>query len=121
MFLYCWPGCLTVMYNAEAVGLVQIADIRRHNDYAMWMKICRKASCHLLSDNLARYRKRRGSISERNYMTLIRWHYKLFREAEGRNVIASVYCTFWNLVFGVLKKMFYVKRGYRPDRAREGF
>lgn len=29
MFAFCWPGCLTVMYNREKVGLVQIADIKR--------------------------------------------------------------------------------------------
>lgn len=30
---YCWPGCLTVMYNANVVGLIQIADIKKNNDY----------------------------------------------------------------------------------------
>ena len=35
MFNYCWPGCLTVMYDAEKVGLIQIADIKKNNDYAM--------------------------------------------------------------------------------------
>ena len=39
MFNYCWPGCLTVMYYANAVGLIQIADIKKTNDYAMWMKV----------------------------------------------------------------------------------
>ena len=36
MFNYCWPGCLTVMYEAETVGLIQIAYIKKNNDYAMW-------------------------------------------------------------------------------------
>ena len=43
MYNFCWPGCLTVMYDAEAVGLIQIADIRKNNDYAMLMKVCQKA------------------------------------------------------------------------------
>ena len=30
MFNYCWPGCLTVMYDSEAVGLLQIADIQKN-------------------------------------------------------------------------------------------
>ena len=42
MFNYCWPGCLTVMYDAEAYGLLQIEDIKKNNDYAMWLKVCRK-------------------------------------------------------------------------------
>ncbi len=28
-FNYCWPGCLTVMYDVEKVGLIQIADIKK--------------------------------------------------------------------------------------------
>ena len=110
MFRYCWPGCLTVMYNAEAVGLVQIVDIKKNNDYAMWLQVCRKASCYLLDETLACYRKRSGSISRHSYTKLIRWHYKLFREAEGMGAIASVFCTFRNLVYGVLKKLFYVRK-----------
>ncbi len=31
MYNYCWPGCLTVMYDAEAVGLVQIENIKKNN------------------------------------------------------------------------------------------
>ena len=29
MFSYCWPGCLTVMYDAEIIGLIQIEDIKK--------------------------------------------------------------------------------------------
>lgn len=110
MFCYCWPGCLTVMYDAEAVGLVQIADIRKNNDYAMWLKICKKADCYLLDEDLARYRKRSGSISSHSYTALIRWHYRLFRQAEGQGVILSTLNTLRNLVFGGYKKLRYVKR-----------
>ena len=31
MYNYCWMGCLTVMYDAEAIGLVQIEDIKKNN------------------------------------------------------------------------------------------
>ncbi|MBE6550995.1 MAG: glycosyltransferase family 2 protein [Ruminococcaceae bacterium] len=82
MYAYCWPGCLTVMYDAGVVGLVQIEDIKKNNDYAMWLKACKKADCYLLKENLASYRKRIGSISNHSYMALIKWHYKLFRDAE---------------------------------------
>ena len=59
MFNYCWLGCLTVMYDREYVGLIQIADIKKNNDYAMWLKVCRKADCYLLNKCLAKYRKGR--------------------------------------------------------------
>ena len=108
MYLYCWPGCLTVMYDAERIGLIQIVDIKKNNDYAMWLKICRKAKCYLLDEDLASYRKRSGSISSHGYVSLIRWHYKLFREAESRGILASLFCVFVNLLFGLAKKIRYV-------------
>lgn len=109
MYNYCWMGCLTVMYDAEKVGLVQIADIKKNNDYAMWLKVCRKTDCYLLNENLARYRKRSGSISNHGYMKLIKWHYKLYREAEKRNPVSSLVLTIRNLFFGAIKKLKYVK------------
>ena len=45
MFNYCWPGCLTVMYDRKKIGLIQIEDIKKNNDYAMWLKICKKTRC----------------------------------------------------------------------------
>ena len=112
MFNYCWPGCLTVMYDAEKIGLIQIADIKKNNDYAMWLKVCKKADCYLLSENLASYRRgRSGSISTHSISTLIGWHYRLFREAEGNNAVVACFNTMRNLVYGFYKKMVYVKRG----------
>ena len=136
MFNYCWPGCLTVMYNREVVGDIQIAEIQKNNDYAMWLKICRKADCYLLNENLATYRKRTGSITHaqrhceepqgracheqsvvvaiqcnlKSKFSMIQWHYKLYREAEGMNPVTSLFNTGRNLFFGVWKKMKYVKR-----------
>lgn len=108
MFNYCWPGCLTVMYDAEAVGLIQISDIKKNNDYAMWLKVCRKANCYLLDECLAQYRKgRTGSVSSHSFRTMIGWHYRLFREAEGFGVGKSVWLTVKNLVFGFYKKQMY--------------
>ena len=110
MYNYCWPGCLTVMYNAEKIGLIQIEDIRKNIDYAMWLKICKKANCYLLDEELAMYRKRSGSISNHSYWKLIKWHYKLYREAEKENVIMSIINTGRNIIFGIYKKKRYISR-----------
>lgn len=109
MFSYCWPGCLTVMYDREEVGLIQISNIKKNNDYAMWLKAIKKADCYLLKENLAKYRKRRGSISSGSYTSLIKWHYRLFREVEGSSKTAAALLTANNLFWGVIKKLFYVK------------
>lgn len=105
MFNFCWPGCLTVMYDREYVGEIQIADIKKNNDYAMWLKVCRRADCYLLDEILAKYRRgRAGSVSSHSIKTMIGWHYKLFREAEGQNVVSAVFNTCRNLGFGFYKK-----------------
>lgn len=111
MYNFCWPGCLTVMYDATKIGLIQIEDIKKNNDYAMWLQVCKKADCYLLDECLAKYRRgRAGSVSSHGIMTMIGWHYKLWREAEKRSVIASMWLTAVNLVFGFYKKLKYVKR-----------
>lgn len=110
MFNYCWMGCLTVMYDAEVVGLIQIEDIKKNNDYAMWLKVCRKAKCYLLNEQLAKYRKRSGSISRHGVKTLIGWHYKLWHEAEKSSLLVALWHTVCNLVFGFYKKMMYVRK-----------
>lgn len=111
MYAFCWPGCLTVMYDREAIGLIQITDIKKNNDYAMWLKVIKRADCYLLDEVLAKYRRGRiGSISTHSYATMIRWHYKLWHEAEKRNVAESVFWTCLNLICGVYKKLFFVKR-----------
>lgn len=111
MYNFCWPGCLTVMYDREYVGLIQIADIKKNNDYAMWLKVCHKADCHLLAEPLAKYRRGRvGSISTHGYASLMKWHYKLFYEANGNNVLYSLWLTAWNMVFGLYKKLIYSKK-----------
>lgn len=110
MYAYCWPGCLTVMYDRKFVGDIQIVDIRKNNDYAMWLKISKKAECYFLNQVLAKYRKRSGSISNHGYRELLLWHYRLFREAENENVIISTLLTIQNLLFGSLKKILYVKK-----------
>lgn len=111
MFNYCWLGCLTVMYDAETVGLIQIADIKKNNDYAMWLKVCKKADCYLLNEELALYRRgRQGSISTHSIKKLIGWHYKLHKEADGQNCLVALFNTGRNLLFGFYKKKRYVKK-----------
>lgn len=114
MFNYCWPGCLTVMYDATKIGVIQIGNIKKNNDYAMWLKICKIARCYLLDENLAEYRKgRKDSISTHSYINLIKWHYRLFYEEEKMGHIQSGVNTLRNLVFGLYKKKRYVKKKWR--------
>lgn len=117
MYDYCWPGCLTVMYDREFIGLIQIKGIKKNNDYAMWLKVIEKAECYLLDEVLAQYRRgRKGSISTHGYKTMIEWHYKLFRNEEEKSVVSSMMYTVRNIVWGIYKKTRYQNINKRVEK-----
>jgi len=110
MYNYCWLGCLTVIYNKEKIGNIQIENLDKNNDYAMWLKIVNKEKCYLLNEELAYYRIRSFSISNQKRLKLIKYHYKLFRKGEKQNIVFSLFNTFRNLLFGTYKKLVYVRK-----------
>lgn len=110
MFSCCWPGCLTVMYNRDKVGLIQIANIPKNNDSAMWLKVVRKSPCYLLKENLACYRRRKGSITPPGIFKRIFAHYPLFRVSEEMNPVSAFLFSLLNIVGNSYKKIFFVKR-----------
>jgi len=110
VYAFCWPGCLTVMYDREYYGLLQIKDIKKNNDYAMWLQLIQKMDCYLLNEVLAKYRRGRyGSVSSHSYFTMIKWHYKLWHDVMDKNGFSSLFWTGINIVCGVYKKFVYVK------------
>lgn len=112
MFRYCYLGCLTVMYDAETVGLLQTDERIGNglNDYALWLKAVKKAKCYYLDECLAAYRVRNSSLSHGKKARLIKEHYRLMRIGEGRNCLVSLWYTCVHMLFGVMKKLFYVKK-----------
>ena len=118
MYLYCWPGCLTVMYDMKKIGLVQIKDIKKNNDYLMWLQIIKKADCYAMKEVLSKYRRRQGSISNYSCIKLIKWHFIMFHFGEERGKLISVFLTMLNLFFGMIKKMIFIKKIDRYDSLR---
>ena len=111
MFCYNYLGCLTVMYDREKVGLIQVDEsIRSRNDYAIWLKACKKATCYRLCETLAKYRLRKQSVSHGSFKKSLKNQYRLYRISEGMNGLRSVWHVSWNLFFGALKKFFYKKK-----------
>lgn len=110
MFACCWPGCLSVMYDKEKIGIIQIKDIRKNNDTAMWLKVVQKAPCFLLKENLAKYRRRAVSITPKPLYKRIWAHYPLFRVAEEMGPIRAFFWVVMNIFGNAYKKVFYVKR-----------
>lgn len=109
MYNYCYPGCLTFMYSAKEMGLIQIKDIKKNNDYAIHLKLCKKANCYLLQENLAEYRIRKKSISHDKLSKKLKSHYDLFHYCDEKPAIVAFWFACWNMFWGVLKKKKYEK------------
>lgn len=109
MKLYCWPGSSSVMYHVPTVGLIQIADLKKNNDYAMWLKVIRKTDFYYMDECLESYRIRQGSISHDKLKKLIHSHYLLWHIGEEKSALSSYLWTGVNIIFAVYKKFFLVK------------
>lgn len=109
MYNYCYPGCLTFIYSAKAMGLIQIKDIKKNNDYAILLQLCKKAECYLLDENLAQYRIRKKSISHDKLWKKLKSHYDLFHICDEQSVIMAFWYACWNMFYGVMKKFEYEK------------
>lgn len=107
---YCYFSTITVMYDREYVGLVQIENVRKNNDYAMWLKVIKKANCYRLPECLSSYIKHEGSISSGSKLKLIKHHYIMWHVAEHKSPIAAWVLTFRNLFWGTIKKIVYKKK-----------
>ena len=104
---YCYFSTITVMYDCEFIGLIQIEPIRKNNDYAMWLKIIEKSPCYRLNECLSYYIKHDGSISSGKKWKLIKHHYIMWRKAEHESPFISCVLTLRNLFWGVIKKIKY--------------
>lgn len=110
LYRYCYFSTITVIYDRETVGLIQIADIKKNNDYAMWFKAIEKTDFYRFPQNLSIYCKRENSISSGSKFKLIKHHYIMYRKALNKNGALSVLLTINNLFWGVLKKRFNKRR-----------
>lgn len=107
---YCYFSTITVVYNAEKIGLIQIGDIKKNNDYAMWLKALKIADAYRYPNCLSYYIKHANSISSGSKLKLIKWHYILFRKECCYNPIHSFLLTIQNLWFGLWKKIGYKEK-----------
>ena len=101
---YCYFATLTVVYDVEKIGVIQIGNIKKNNDYAMWLKALKNADAYRLPKCLAIYNRHSGSISSGSKIKLIKWHYRLFKLECGYSGFVSFFLTIGNLWHGFWKK-----------------
>lgn len=107
LYNYCYFSTITVMYDSDVIGLIQIENIKKNNDYAMWLAAIEKSNAYRLPECLSYYIKHDDSVSGGSKVKLIKWHYILFRNALKKGSVMSALLTVNNLFHGVLKKLRY--------------
>ena len=104
-------GCLTVMYKRDIIPTLQIPiDIKKRNDYAMWLIIAKATPCYLLDEYLAFYTENPNGISNISKIKLIKYHYYLFRHLLTLSKIKAAYYSLRNAFYYILKKVRYIKK-----------
>lgn len=98
-------GCLTVMYDAKKVGTIQIPNIRKRNDYALWCQILKKIKHGYKCDGvLSLYRKGTDSLSSGRKIGLLKYHYEMHRRINKFNPVVSLFFTFTNGINFIINK-----------------
>lgn len=118
MYHYDYVGCLSFIYDVKTMGLIQIKDIKKNNDYAILLKAVKMAPCFLLKEELASYRIRKKSISHDKLSKKLRSHYDLFHVCDEKPALIALWLACWNMFFGVCKKIRYEKRIKAVDRVK---
>jgi hypothetical protein len=73
-------------------------------------KVIKKSNCYLLEESLAKYRRRKGSITPPGIKDRVIWHYRLFREAEEMSKVSAFIWMAINIIGNSYKKAFYISR-----------
>lgn len=99
ILLDCPVGNSTVMYNVDKLGKFKVPNIRKRNDDALWLQIIKKAKyIYGYNEVLMKYRIRRNSISS-NKLSLIKYHWQLYREIEHLSVARSIFhICYWGII-----------------------
>lgn len=96
-------SCLTAMYDTTMVGKMFMPDIRRKQDYALWLSILKKGFCSLpLDEELAFYRQRKGSATNKKYKLIIK-HFVFLRDTINLNTYQSAKYTLLWMWNGLIK------------------
>jgi len=102
----CSIGCLTAIYDTKILGKVYMPNIRKRQDYALWLKILKKEeNAFGINEFLAKYRVRNNSISS-NKIKAAQYQFKIYREVEQLSFFQSIFHMITYTVYGVVKTYF---------------
>ena len=84
-------GCSTAIYDSKVVGKVLMPDIRKRQDFALWLKLLKKCEfAHGIKEPLTTYRVHRSSLSS-NKANSARYNWHIYRNIEKLGLLRSIY------------------------------
>ncbi len=94
-------GNTTVMYDQVALGKYEVPNIKKRNDFALWLNILKNCDyCYGMQEILATYRVRANSVSS-NKLGQAKYHWLLYYKIEKLGLIKSAwYLLCWAFVKG---------------------
>lgn len=98
------PGNSTVIYNAKKLGKFFIPNIKKRNDFVMWLQVIKKAEqLYGIHELLSFHRVREGSLSV-NKASLIEYQWKVYRDIEKLSIAKSGYLVVYKVIQSIIKK-----------------
>lgn len=95
-------GCLTAMYDTSLVGKRYMPELRKHEDYALWLGMLRDGHVACGVDQvLARYRAAGGMSG--NKLDVLPYQWEIYRKNQGLSLVASAYYFSHYMMRGVIK------------------
>jgi hypothetical protein len=85
-------GNLTGMYNASVIGKIMAPNLRKRQDWLLWLSAIKMSGKPALgiSESLAYYRVRRDSISS-NKLALLKHNYWVYKKGLRYSTLKSLY------------------------------
>lgn len=97
------PGNSTVIYNCSKLGKIYIPNVRKRNDYVMWLSLIKKSNyMYELDEVLSFYRIRNDSLSNKK-SELVKYQWHVYREIEKLSFFKSIYILSIYIVRGLLR------------------
>ncbi len=99
-------GCLTAIYDTEALGKVYMPNIAKRQDMGLWLRILKTGviAKKVPSGPLAKYRVGKGSLSS-NKLGVLKYQWRIYREVEKMSFFTSIGYFIHYLYRGVVRKV----------------
>ena len=103
-------SCLTIVYNKELVGVNFFPDIKRKQDYVVWLNILKKGHKSVPLHFISGFYRQQSNKKIIKRLGYIYSHFKLLKsDLVGLSIIKSIYYTFHYLSNGVFRYIRLIK------------